>query len=169
MTPAPTIEQGKVRHAAPLQHYWTNLRIPANEDFPRTGEVSLTDLITRLGSYAERTDAAMFVAREGDTVVGVADAEGDAEGTMNLVLTVHQKHRRRGIGKALLRAALAWAEQTPSLHRAQLQVLGDNEPARRLYDAHGFSPSGPPRQLLRRASREIWDQTMVRPLTAARS
>ena len=169
MSEVATIEQGRVAHAAPLQQYWAGLRTPSDEWFPRRGEVSLPDIITRLGHYAERPDAAMFVACDGTDIVGVVDAEGDDTGAMEVTLTVHQAHRGRGLGGALLGEALRWGESVGALTRARLQVLVDNTQARRLYETHGFSPAGPPRLLARRAGREIWDLTLIRPLDAAGS
>lgn len=49
-------------------------------------------------------------------------------------------YRRRGVGTALLRAALKWGQQQ-HCQRAQLSILPHN-PARRLYRALGFSIFG---------------------------
>ena len=55
-------------------------------------------------------------------------------------LYVLPHYRRRGIGTALLRAAIAWGRQQHCL-QAQLTVLPHN-PARRLYQTLGFSVLG---------------------------
>jgi ribosomal protein S18 acetylase RimI-like enzyme len=55
-------------------------------------------------------------------------------------LYVLPAYRRRGMGTALLRAAIAWGQQHYCL-RAELSVLPRN-PARRLYQALGFSAFG---------------------------
>jgi ribosomal protein S18 acetylase RimI-like enzyme len=55
-------------------------------------------------------------------------------------LYVLPAYRRRGVGTALLRAALNWGQQR-HCRRAQLSVLPHN-PARRLYQALGFSIYG---------------------------
>jgi ribosomal protein S18 acetylase RimI-like enzyme len=55
-------------------------------------------------------------------------------------LYVLPAYRRRGVGTALLRAALKWGQQR-HCRRAQLSVLPHN-PARRLYQALGFSICG---------------------------
>ena len=55
-------------------------------------------------------------------------------------LYVLPTHRRHGVGTALLRTAIAWGQQHHCL-RAELSVLPHN-PARRLYQALGFSVFG---------------------------
>jgi GNAT superfamily N-acetyltransferase len=55
-------------------------------------------------------------------------------------LYVLPAYRRRGVGTALLHAAIAWGQQHHCL-RAELSVLPHN-PARRLYQALGFSAFG---------------------------
>ncbi len=55
-------------------------------------------------------------------------------------LYVLPTHRRRGVGTALLRAALAWGQQH-HCQRAELSVL-PHSPARRLYQALGFDTFG---------------------------
>jgi ribosomal-protein-alanine N-acetyltransferase len=84
-----------------------------------------------------------IVARDGadDEVVGFAlsrIAGGECE---ILSLAVDPEHRRRGIGRTLLVAAIDWA----SLARATavfLEVAEDNTAARQLYTAHGFQAVG---------------------------
>jgi GNAT superfamily N-acetyltransferase len=55
-------------------------------------------------------------------------------------LYVLPAYRRRGVGTALVQAAIAWGQQRHCL-RAELSVLPHN-PARRLYQALGFSAFG---------------------------
>ncbi len=55
-------------------------------------------------------------------------------------LYVLPAYRRRGVGTALLQAAIAWGQQRHCL-RVELSVLPHN-PARRLYQALGFSTFG---------------------------
>ncbi len=52
-------------------------------------------------------------------------------------------HRGRGIGRALIETAVEWARQRKVLSIV-LQVTCGDRPARRLYDAVGFRPSGDP-------------------------
>lgn len=53
-------------------------------------------------------------------------------------MAVHDAWHGRGIGGALLDAALDLADNWLNLSRLELQVFTDNEPALRLYRGRGF-------------------------------
>lgn len=59
-----------------------------------------------------------------------------------LGMGVRRSHWRRGVGKALLQAALSWAALPGHLSKISLQVHEANLPARRLYEACGFVVEG---------------------------
>ncbi|MFI8241518.1 GNAT family N-acetyltransferase [Streptomyces sp. NPDC085866] len=87
----------------------------------------------------------------------VAEAEGRVVGYLRLVhpsalpsqahirqiqgLVVSDAARGKGIGRALLRAAIEEARRRGA-RRITLRVLGHNAPARRLYEAEGFAVEG---------------------------
>ncbi len=54
-------------------------------------------------------------------------------------LEVAPTHRGRGLGLAVMAALVEWGTSQGAT-TAYLQVLGDNEPARRLYEPMGFAP-----------------------------
>ncbi|WP_432155765.1 N-acetyltransferase family protein [Streptomyces sp. bgisy153] len=56
-------------------------------------------------------------------------------------LVVDDDARGRGVGRALIRAALAEARRRGA-RRLTLRVLGHNTPARRLYESEGFAVEG---------------------------
>jgi GNAT superfamily N-acetyltransferase len=77
----------------------------------------------------------LATARIDDLASGVAAYADDWVGFRSL--EVHPDHRRRGLALGLMNVLLEWgAEQGAST--AYLQVLGDNEPALRLYERLGF-------------------------------
>jgi ribosomal protein S18 acetylase RimI-like enzyme len=59
---------------------------------------------------------------------------------------VSADHRRRGVGRALVDTAVAWA-RAMSARRMELDVTSNNEAAIRLYEGAGFVTYGEPRPL----------------------
>jgi putative acetyltransferase len=57
-------------------------------------------------------------------------------------MAVHDQWQGRGIGTALLRAAVDLADRWLNLRRLELTVYTDNEPAIRLYRRFGFEREG---------------------------
>jgi ribosomal-protein-alanine N-acetyltransferase len=84
----------------------------------------------------------LALAAEEDGVVAgfvlLRTAAGEAE---ILTLAVAQAHRRRGIGRALIAAALQ-AVADMGAESLWLEVAEDNAPARRLYEAAAFGEAG---------------------------
>src|SRR5687767_15349606 len=68
--------------------------------------------------------------------------------------------RRRGVGDALIDAAIEWAHAS-GVNRLLLYVVDDNAPAIALYARKGFQPTGevatlpPPREHIREHQREL--------------
>ena len=59
-----------------------------------------------------------------------------------LGMAVHDTWHGRGVGTALLNAAIKLADRWPNLKRLELTVYTDNEPAIRLYEKLGFKIEG---------------------------
>lgn len=90
-------------------------------------------------------DAAVYVVEEDGALVGrlslARDPHPSSPHVADLGLMVAAAHRRRGIGRALLEEAVAWAEGA-SVTKLELHVFPWNEPAIRLYEAFGFRREG---------------------------
>ena len=80
-------------------------------------------------------------------------------------LAVDERFHRRGIGRALLAAAIAQAEREGA-RKLTLRVLGHNTPARELYAACGFEVEGVLRDLFLLEGRYVDDVLMSLDLTA---
>lgn len=78
-----------------------------------------------------------YVAIEDGYIVGVLLCGDDGTFTWNAGMGVHPKWRRRGVGTGLLDAWLQSAAAT-GCTRALLEVIQENEVARRLYASRGF-------------------------------
>jgi RimJ/RimL family protein N-acetyltransferase len=98
-----------------------------------------------LKAVRRHADAAVYVAVDGDQIVGrlslARDPHPASKHVADLGLMVAATHRRRGIGTALLDAAVAWAKGS-GVSKLELHVFPWNEPAIRLYERFGFEREG---------------------------
>jgi RimJ/RimL family protein N-acetyltransferase len=90
--------------------------------------------------------AAVFVAERADgAVVGrlslARDTHPASAHVADLGLMVAKDARGRGVGRALLEAAVAWARAS-GIRKLELHVFPWNEPAIRLYESFGFEREG---------------------------
>ncbi len=93
--------------------------------------------------YARTVEGEMagWVAEESAAVAGFLTARRAASDLEILNFAVLANARRRGLGKALLREAVAWA-RTSHAESAFLEVRASNFPALRFYERHGFRLAG---------------------------
>jgi RimJ/RimL family protein N-acetyltransferase len=98
-----------------------------------------------LKAVRRHPDAAVLVAVVDDQVVGrlslARDPHPASRHVADLGLMVAATHRRRGIGRALLDAAVDWARQS-GIGKLELHVFPWNEPAIKLYEGFGFEREG---------------------------
>lgn len=136
------------------------------EEIPVTSEPARD----RLRWFVENPESLHLVAEEGGRLVGAVDvrrlpfAQLDHNGT--LTLGVHPDRQGVGLGRALIEAALVWADGAEVL-RVELWVLAANARARALYASCGFVEAWRRPRFLRRPD-GAWedDLLMVRDRTA---
>ena len=97
-----------------------------------------------------------FAAVAGDELVGWLHVEALWFGVGELGMLVAHDWRGRGVGSALLEAAIEWARER-ELHKLSLGVFTHNEPAIALYRKFGFVEEGRRVKHFRRANGELWD------------
>ena len=89
--------------------------------------------------------AAVFVAEDEGRIVGrlsiARDQHPASRHVADLGLMVAASHRRRGIGTALLDAAVRWA-RAAGVRKLELHVFPWNEAAIKLYENYGFVREG---------------------------
>jgi ribosomal protein S18 acetylase RimI-like enzyme len=107
---------------------------------------------------ASEAGQAMFVAHDGDAAVGIVGVYG-GRGRFDVIsMWTDPAHRGKGVGSALLHAAVAFAEGAPVF----LSVTDGNDDARRLYERHGFVATGLIEPLRSNSQRSIHELRLVR-------
>jgi putative acetyltransferase len=117
------------------------------------------------------------LARHGSETHGlVAEIDGRVVGTLSLHVEanprrrhsagigmgVHDEFQGRGVGSALLTAAIALGDDWLGLRRIELTVYVDNARAIRLYERHGFEIEGTARDFAFRDGAFVDAHTMAR-------
>jgi RimJ/RimL family protein N-acetyltransferase len=112
------------------------------DEFTMTEDQEARFLRERLESPA----AVFLNAEHGDEIVGSLDLAGHTKRKIAhqalLGMGIAEAWRGRGVGDALMRAALEWATAHPTIEIVTLGVFAVNEPARKLYLRHGFVEFG---------------------------
>jgi RimJ/RimL family protein N-acetyltransferase len=111
------------------------------------------DVERRAASWdLERT----LVALADDEVVGLIFVVDSGFGFGEIGMMVSADWRGKGVGTALVAAAVDWA-RARGLHKLTLSVFPQNEAAVALYRKFGFVDEGRRSKHIRRANGELWD------------
>lgn len=98
-----------------------------------------------LRAARRHADAAVFVVENEGEIVGrlslARDPHPASRHVADLGLMVAAGYRRRGIGRALLERAVAWAHES-GVRKLELHVFPWNRPALALYESFGFVREG---------------------------
>jgi RimJ/RimL family protein N-acetyltransferase len=97
-----------------------------------------------------------FVAVSGGAVVGVLHVIESGFGFGEIGMMVASDWRGRGVGTALVAAAIEWA-RARGLHKLTLGVFPQNHAAIALYQKFGFVEEGRHVKHMRRKNGELWD------------
>jgi ribosomal protein S18 acetylase RimI-like enzyme len=96
-------------------------------------------LVARVRPDADTPGPAMRVA---GVVVARVGALLRMRHAAKLEVMVDPVHRRRGLGRALMKGCIAWAEGAAGVEKLSLNVFADNEGALALYEELGFVEEG---------------------------
>ena len=88
--------------------------------------------------FLKRNPSTCFVAEENGAIVGTLMAGHDGRRGSMHHLAVDTSHRNRGIGTALVAAAMNALEQE-GIHKVNLVVFARNDLGNAFWEAHGFS------------------------------
>jgi ribosomal protein S18 acetylase RimI-like enzyme len=100
-------------------------------------------------------DGAQFVAVIRGEIVGLVRLRKEADGRMHVGMSVRLESRRKGVGRALLRAASKWARERVS--ELYLTVYSHNLPAIELYRRSGFRQVEYRPAYCKRRNGDAWD------------
>jgi GNAT superfamily N-acetyltransferase len=129
------------------EHVLRGIRLEALEDDPDAFGSTYEREADRSLEEWQRwfTGGAVFVGEEGEQEpIGLAAGWRDFQGEPVVWVAsmwVRPSHRGTGVADELMRAVIEWAEseRVPAL---KLMVLGGNIRASKLYERHGFYPTG---------------------------
>ncbi len=108
----------------------------------------------------DEAHGAWFLAEESGALVGyLAVLRGGAEHA-DFAMAVAAEHRGRGVGGALLDAAVAWCRAT-GLSKISCQAWPHNGAAVALYRSRGFLIEGRLRRHWRRRNGQLWDSIVM--------
>jgi RimJ/RimL family protein N-acetyltransferase len=117
------------------------------------------DVDARALQFAESTAETLVAVAAGE-VIGSLHVGRSRFGFGDLGMTVARTWRGRGVGTALLAAAIERARDD-GLHKLALEVFPHNEAAIALYRRFGFVEEGRRVRHYRRASGELWDSIIM--------
>lgn len=112
---------------------------------PDEVQLSEADEVAVLEHFRAAETSVFAIAELSGQIVGAAWLTGSslqrARHAAQLGIGVRRAHFRKGIGRALMNAVLAWAD-AQGLVRVSLEVLAHNHGAIALYEASGFEREG---------------------------
>lgn len=96
--------------------------------------------------WNNEANSRFMVARMANRIVGAVSVSGGnkerAKHVGMIEVYVEREARGCGVGRALMGAAIVWAESNPILHKLALHVFEDNTRAVQLYKELGFVTEG---------------------------
>jgi RimJ/RimL family protein N-acetyltransferase len=116
------------------------------------------DVAARTAQFAATVEGSL-VAVAGGAIVGDIHVES-RRGVGEIGMLVAKEWRGRGVGAALLAAAIARARRD-GLHKLSLEVFPHNAAGVALYRKCGFVEEGRRVKHYRRASGELWDSIVM--------
>jgi ribosomal protein S18 acetylase RimI-like enzyme len=117
------------------------------------------DVAQRTAQFAASV-AGSAVADADGAIVGMIHVEASRHGFGDLAMCVDRAWRGRGVGSALVRAAIDLA-RAQRLHKLCLEVFPHNGAGIALYRKSGFTEEGRRVRQIRRASGDLWDTVVM--------
>lgn len=129
------------------------------------GEIPVAAFRDRIRALASDSRGLYLVAEKDGVVVGhlLLDPLPLAQNAhvVSLNIVVHPGATDRGIGRALLGQAIAWAKGNPEIEKIELRVRAGNARAVHLYESFGFMEEGRLRRRLKLADGRYVDDVAM--------
>lgn len=117
------------------------------------------DVDARAALFASTIDS-LVVAEADSQIIGMLYLDVSRHGFGEINMHVGRDWRGRGVGSALMQAAIGLADKH-GLHKLSLEVFAHNTAAIALYQKWGFAEEGRRARQYRRASGELWDSIIM--------
>jgi len=117
------------------------------------------DVEQRAAAFAASADGSVVAVADG-RIIGGLHVEVSRFGFGELGMMVDRGWRGRGVGSALMQAAIDWS-RAQGLHKLCLEVFPHNTAGIALYRKAGFTEEGRRVRQYRRASGEQWDTIVM--------
>jgi RimJ/RimL family protein N-acetyltransferase len=117
------------------------------------------DIAQRTIQFADSVASSAIAVADGQ-VIGMIHVEASRHGFGEIGMLVDRDWRGRGVGSALIQAAIALGREQ-GLHKLSLEVFSRNTAAIALYRKCGFLEEGRRTGQYRRASGELWDTIIM--------
>jgi RimJ/RimL family protein N-acetyltransferase len=124
-------------------------------------KMTLEEEVAFIRKNIESPTSLFLAAWERDRIVGSLALTGNTRRKIRhqavIGMMVSADRRGRGIGRALLRAVIDWARESPTLEILTLAVFPENAPAYELYRSMGFIEYGRLPGALRNDDGRVYD------------
>lgn len=167
-----TIREAKISDAAALIAHLKALAAEPGINIPLAPDEVTTSLDqekARLEDFELSPTAILLVAEAaGEGIVGELSVRSISsrravKHVATLGMSVKHGWRGKGVGRALMTAALEWAP-TAGIKRIELYVYARNEPAIKLYEGFGFQTEGRRKAFIKEGETFLDDFVMARLL-----
>jgi RimJ/RimL family protein N-acetyltransferase len=129
-------------------------------------DISLEEEARIMAEYAASDNAIFLLAMCGGELVGQLNIKGGTHRALRhgatLGLAVKIGWRGRGVGSALMRRAMEWAQAGGVLNRIELSVYVRNQPAIHLYEKFAFKVEGLRQKVIYQDGEYLDDLIMAR-------
>jgi L-phenylalanine/L-methionine N-acetyltransferase len=161
----------RIRAAEPADAAALSALIGSEGVFEGTTQLPLMPVASRLERFSHVDPVGLLLVAcvidaQGETLVGMVGLHGAGAvrraHVRSLGIAVAKAWQGQGVGDALMRQAIEWADQWAGVLRIELTVHADNQRAIALYERHGFVKEGLMPGYIMREGRYVAAHAMAR-------